>query len=482
MRLAESWSRFFHLHEIASSKSLRAIYWVLIFGLFLSFYDWMGARQITIEAALNGGHICPPYFRNCGDWYFFDSWPEGFGEPLFYALLAGTVAISALGAITERWWLAHIFLIPSALWKLVYLVWMTYEAQVDYEYFSVPILFGWLLFARKEYFLRRTFVCAYLLAATAKFSSSWLGGEYFTSLTSGLPLFPMSTVPMVTLGVTVFEIFSPWLLLSSKRSLRYPTVALWSLFHLYSVIIVNLRYPSVCLPILWCLFLPDVTLHELKPSFRRVDWVGWAMIAALLVVASVPFLIEQNRPYSLFAKKFGVTMFIANYQCESRITTEDAVGETTIQFIRNTAAMRRCEPYKLWFGIHQQCLIYGPRKIAWQMATSVNGGPFYEIVNEKDACALRFPAFSNVPWIKRPDLDAPVVGYPQRNSLLKGNVREPGQIIFPTATIQLTPVQEIFRAHLPFLIRMCWTLWFSIALGFMIRRLRLTYNFRSVPS
>ncbi len=79
-------------------------------------------------------------------------------------------------------------------------------------------------------------------------------------------------------------------------------------------------------------------------------------------------------------------------------------------------ARHRCDPYEEWFAIQQRCLRDTEvARIGWTLDHSINGGPFYRIVDEKDACALRYRALGHNEWIRPPEGGAPVVGYPVEN-------------------------------------------------------------------
>src|SRR4051812_39702390 len=90
------WRQLFAIEEIERSKLLQTLYWVLLFGFFLSFSEWISVGNMTIEAAAKFQHVCPPYFPSCGDFYFFDGWPQSYGQSLFYAGLTTLLALSAL--------------------------------------------------------------------------------------------------------------------------------------------------------------------------------------------------------------------------------------------------------------------------------------------------------------------------------------------------------------------------------------------------
>jgi hypothetical protein len=456
---------------------LRHLYWVLLFGFFLSFNEWFGGQQVTVQAAQAGLHICLPYFQDCGRFYFLRGWPDSYGQSIFYAALSGTLALSALAAWRHRWDLAHALMLPAFAWKLIFLLVLTYQSHVDFEYFHLPEVAVFLFARQREYFVRRVFVTVYLMAATMKFDESWIVGNYFSSLTAGLPLFPRWSIPLVTNAVALFEIVSPWFLLSGRRRARLTAVGLWSVFHLYSIILVGYRYPAHCLPMLWVLFLPDPRPEDSAPRFRAADAVGWALIALLFLLTAVPQLHPVDRLYTLYGKKFGVGMLVANYQCLSTERVHFDDGREERGHSASRAAMHRCEPYRPWFRLRQKCMRPDVRTIEWRFAVSVNGGPFYTVVDTADACALTYHAWGDNAWIKGPSRGAPIAGYPGPNAVSKaqpGGERSP--LMSSAPRIELSPLQSVLREHLPVLRILDWILWFSAGAFFIGRRLRLTFG------
>jgi hypothetical protein len=52
--------------------------------------------------------------------------------------------------------------------------------------------------------------------------------------------------------------------------------------------------------------------------------------------------------------------------------------------------------------------------IEWKMDHSINGGPLYRVVDERDACTLTYAPLAHNAWIRTED-QAEIVGRPVRN-------------------------------------------------------------------
>jgi len=109
-------------------------------------------------------------------------------------------------------------------------------------------------------------------------------------------------------------------------------------------------------------------------------------------------------------------MFEANHQCISQHTLYFKDGSTETDIRESIDARRRCDPYRAWFKFQSSCangtLV---DRIEWQFDHSINGGPFYRIVDEQDVCSLEYKAFGRNEWIKTPEEGATIIGYPVKN-------------------------------------------------------------------
>ena len=470
-RLMDSYRSFFAIDEIEASSVLQALHFALLVGFLISFGTWITLDIVTPNAALAGRHVCLPYFQNCEALYFWNASPWSYAQSAWYAFLTGLLCLSGIFAFLKKWTWAHAFLLLPFLWKVFYIFVLTYTAAVDFEYFHIPVLMIYLFAHRKLYFSRRIFVLVYLLAATMKFTESWVVGNYFSSLKLGMPIFPDSLIPLITNGVALFEIISPWFLLSSNRRVRYFVLSAWVLFHNYSIIMVNFTYPSYCLPLLLVLFLSEFLPEDQNPRFSTQELVGWAFMGLLLIVSSLPHFMKGDNLYTLQGLKMGVGMFDANHQCVSETNIHFQDGTQKSNVVSNEAAMKRCGPYPVFFAIKEKCKNPAIAKISWNFLSSVNGGPFYKIVDVPNVCDLTYSALGENSWIKSPSEGAPVIGYPAQNIIQKKSFAA-GSIVMNEQQIFLSSTQSFLNSIKDFVISFYWVLWFSVGGYFVLRRLK----------
>jgi hypothetical protein len=106
----------------------------------------------------------------------------------------------------------------------------------------------------------------------------------------------------------------------------------------------------------------------------------------------------------------------AGLYCETRENRYREGNFTVVEKrFESVSAWHRCDPYEWWSKLHLQCT-RNPSidHISLIFDHSINGGPFYRIVDVRDVCSLSYDAFTHNSWIKLPP-EAPVVGYPVQN-------------------------------------------------------------------
>jgi hypothetical protein len=460
----QSLRALFSTREIEESPFLQTLFWVLFIGFYLSFDEWINSSAILLSHLERGFHVCPTYFQNCGDLYFLEGWPESYGQAIFYSLLAGFLVLSAAAGLSKRWLEAQLLMAVPLLWKVLYLTLFTFETHMNFEYFHVPVALAFVFLPQKALLTRVVFAMVYLMAATVKLDEGWIAGTYFSSMKPGMPLVPDAWIPLFSNAVILFEIFSPYFLFSRTREVRWTAVALWTAFHLYSISVVYFHYPAYCLPLLWGLFIPDPPRADLRRWRSLVP--GAALVAALLALSSAAYVTDDDR-YSSRTKKLGVLMLDANRQCVVSVTPYlDGAARPEMK-MESTAAAKRCDPYRYWFIIRQNCETFALDRVAWSMSVSVNGGPFYKTVDSEDACGLEFNSWGGNPWLLSPATGAPVVGYPQRNTPTKKSP-ESMNVVFESPQITLTPFAGWLQRNSGWISSLYWTLFWlwPLILGF----------------
>jgi hypothetical protein len=204
-------------------------------------------------------------------------------------------------------------------------------------------------------------------------------------------------------------------------------------------------YPSVTLPAIAILFGP-MYRHTPTPFTKKALW-GWGLIAIIALFQLLGFSIPTDRYLTLEGNRFGMFMFEANHQCVvtvtrnydytrsaandfvtaaktpcvgfyclvQRKTTVNTSAGTSSQTLRyeSGTAWNRCDPYQWWAQLHAQCS-RGITSIALTFDHSINGGPFYRIVDLANICTVDYQPFMHNAWIMLPP-QAQIVGYPVEN-------------------------------------------------------------------
>lgn len=467
--MLEVYRSLFSIDEIERDRGLQRLYWALIAGFFISFIFWVSDRTVTLEAVQSGTHVCLPYFQNCESLFFLSevSW---LSPAFLYAFLTLTLVGSMMFALRGNWLRANVLIWPAALWKIFYLGLLANGAGTDYEYFHLPVLFVFMISANKWYFSRLTFVVVYTLSATMKFDSSWIVGNYFSSLEFGLPLFPNVLVPFITNAVSIFEIFTPWLLLSGNRKWRWFALASWIAFHIYSVQLVDFRYPLHCLTMVLALFYEAPTSSWRKRTHK--DFASYMVLATLYLLTLLPAIIPGDAKYNLKSMKMGVRMFDANHQCTSSLVVTHKDGRTETIRLASKSAMKRCPPYVVWYQARNICRDSAIESVSWKFNSSVNGGPFYTLVDRANICGTRYEIFEKNDWFLEPEDSAPVAGYPKRNRLLDRMNLSEDEMIFSKPEIEISGVQTFLSENLRWIQGIYWLLWGLVSVTMLVRHLK----------
>ncbi|QQG38142.1 MAG: hypothetical protein HYS26_01135 [Candidatus Kaiserbacteria bacterium] len=328
--------------------------------------------------------------------------------------LFGLLALAVYLMYKKEWVLAHIALIPSFLWHFLGSFVLSGELAGNYDYYLFLLAFVLLFVPYKEFFLKLLLVLFYFLASLSKIHESWILGTYFSSLKTGLPLFPDWSIPIWTNLVIFMEMVAAWFLLSGRRLLQRAVFIFFVAFHLYSGIFVGFRYPATVLPTLLILFGPLYAYTP--PPLTRRALAGWILVSLMFMAQLSPLLVRGDEKLTLEANKFGLYMFESNHQCVSSATVFLKDGTQYEVRAESVSARSRCDPYYYWFSLRAPCeRDQAIGRIVWTFDHSINGGPFLRIVDEQDACSLSYDPFRHNAWIKT-ETDAPeVIGWPVEN-------------------------------------------------------------------
>jgi len=259
-------------------------------------------------------------------------------------------------------------------------------------------------------FAKLAFVVLYFLAGTIKIHEGWITASYFTTLVGGMPWLSSALAPMAANIVITAEIVGAWFLLSRRPTLQRIAVSFFVFFHLYSITLVAYRYPTTTLTMLLVLFGP--LYRYTPPRFDRRAIAGWLFIALLFTFQSLDKVVYGDQKWTLEANEYGLNMFGANHQCRSQVVYALADGKKVTTTFESKKSRDRCNPYWEWLRIHKACEYGGVVKAPWTFDQSINGHPFYRIVDVPDACVLTYKPLSHNSWIQIPGEGAPAIGRP----------------------------------------------------------------------
>jgi hypothetical protein len=398
--------RLFSIHEIENDVLVRWFGGAVLLGFLATFRYW----QLNVETTAQGNVTCWPFFQDCTDWIFLNAFPQGYSQSNLFMLLFGLIVLAAYALTTRRTMIAHISIAVLLVAKAYFtLINFFYNGNYDYYHTTFTLIF--LFLPHKRFFASLAVVMFYALSTVAKIHPSWTLGLYFTSLAPGMPIFPNAIVPIMTNLVIFMEMIMTWFLFSHRVWLQRSIFAFFCLFHIYSGTLVGFHYPTIVMPALIICF---GTLYRpfIKVPLDRKSIAGWLLMLMLSGLQSIQLAIPGDAKLTLEGNFYGLYMFEANHQCQMSISNNDG----SIQMQRNGISARfRCDPWPFLYTAQQRyCKISNPPKINFRLNHSINGGPFYEIVNEEDLCALTYKPFSHNDWIKMPP-EAKPVGRPLKN-------------------------------------------------------------------
>ena len=442
-----TWTSFYKrlcsISEIEEQPILQWMFGAMLFYFFVTFFSWISKSAITVEAAKSGAATCWPYFQSCTDFYFLHALPYGYSQTTLYMCFYALMMLIVYWMWKKEWVYAHLGMTLLFLWKMIVIFLLSYSIAGPYDYYHLFLTAVLLFIPYKEYFLKIVFVFLYFMSVTVKFSPAWIEGTYFSAMQTGIPLLPGWSTAIATNIVIFTQVVECWFLLSRNRILQQISFWYAIFFHLYSGILVAYDYPSVTLPAVAILFGP-MYRHTPTP-FNKKAIAGWVLMALFALFQLAGFLISPDRYLTLEGNRFGMWMFEANHQCivtveneysspragandfnsptgtpcngfyclVSRKTTSTATSSVQTLRYESGTAWNRCDPYEWWFQLHDQCSSSRPQ-IALQLDHSINGGPFYRIVDVPNICDVSYSPFSHNSWIELPP-QAKIVGYPVEN-------------------------------------------------------------------
>ncbi len=409
--------KIFSIHELEES---RAIQWSLgasIFSFIVSLNLWSGTNAVSVSLYASGKHLCWPHFQDCGKYFFLQASPWGYSQSILYSFFLGVIMAGAYYLYKKDWIMAHLCTLVLFLWKACYLSIITLSASNNYDFYHLIFTFIILFIPYKKFFLQLSVVLLYFLSSTIKIHEGWILGTIFTTLRDGLPVFNVfgnNFVPLITNSVILFQVVLCWYMMSANTKHQKAAFGYSIIFHLYSATLVGYHYPSMVLPEAIIIF--GLFYEKILPPLDKKSIAGWTLMLTMFGLQFISIIIPGDAKMTLEGNPYGLYMFEANHQCIIKNTFYYTNGTNKSETIESVRSMDRCDPYYYYFYNKQQCdrnnLI---KSIKMTMDHSINGGPFYRIVDENDMCKITYKPFIHNPWIRIPDEGAPIIGYPFKN-------------------------------------------------------------------
>ena len=399
--------KVFSIDEIEKDLVVRLFGYAILIGFLASFRSWEGSLGTTIHA----DQLCWPFLQNCDSWAFMTGRPYGYDQNAFFMIMFGLIVLSAYYLSVGHYMAAHVCILILFLWKL-YITSLSYYYNANYDYYHTAFCIIFLFMPHKRFFGSLCVVFFYFLSTATKIHESWSLGTYFTSMKTGLPIFPDSTTMIWTNLVIFMEMVGAWFLFSRHKILQRTVFFFFCIFHLYSGLLVGYHYPTIVMPSLIVFFGPLYKPFDMVPLDRKAV-LGWLFMLSLLGAQMISHFIPGDEKLTLEGNFYGLYMFEANHQC--RVIVKDEQGNIVREEI-STSARNRCDPYR-YMHIGQKMMCgqgENSPKFSATLDHSINGGPFYRIVDVDDACALTYKPFSKNDWIKTEKTAEPV-GRPHKN-------------------------------------------------------------------
>ena len=395
---------------------LRVVYYALTLHSILLFSAWRDTGVLTTQSLQSNGFSCWPYFLSCDVFYVFSDMPSSYSLGILYTILGTGIALSCIYAIRDRWALALFFLFLITCFKIFVVYIASYSLPTNYNELVILISIL-LLFARERIFALK--ICStlfYYAAFFNKLHSGYLSGDVFTSLALGLPFVPDTVLPYFGILFMIMLLILPTLLWSQSRRVRILAAICLMVFHLSTIAIVGFMYPLLCIPLIL------LTIHSPQKIFSlktiSTDRLLFLIVLLMIVGQLFSLMIPGDNRLTGEGTKFGFYMHDANHQCSGFLEQKKTDRAVQLFPYSNGMAMGVCDPYRLWFTSRSLCAHTDTESVSMYFKHSMNGGRFYELVNEENICSKSYSLIQHNEWIHT---NRPLPEWPPKNSFLISN-------------------------------------------------------------
>jgi hypothetical protein len=454
------------VNDLYSSTIVRAFaYWFVVSSIF-SFNSLNGDGVFTSGK-------CWAFFLSCKHILTILPKPYGYGESILFSTLLGILFLTAYLLHQKRFIQAHLLLLCILICKYIFLFFS--GSLGNYDYYDIILQTVFFIATNEIWTLRVSFLFLYFLAGTIKIHEGWIAGTYFTTLYLGAPLIATTLVPFFTNLVTIMQVGGAFLSLHSNTIIRKLSCIYILIFHLYSTILVEYRYPITTIPLVLILFFLKDTTYENNNTYtlenirKRLLYKNGAfliLMGCLLVLQLFPLVaIRGGQKLTLEGNDYALFMFEANHQFISTLKN----GTTTLETWATYSANYRISiSHELAELKNKYCKSAG-KSYAWYLDHSVNGADFLRIVDGVDICKVTYQPFSHNNWIKT-EYDHPqIVGAAHQDVF--GNYSKTS-VTVSTQGIGASPIQKLplvtysnlqlfLKRHMPIITDIYWVLWIT---------------------
>jgi hypothetical protein len=304
-------SRLLSSSEVDEDPRLKMIAATLLLYFYVTFYNWWHNSVSLSTRGTDTFDYAPTWLFRDSRWLIFlDNY-----QTKVYLYVLGMLALIALLALFYLRSSTFSLTVMAFLWcnkLLFYLMDLRLFANFHHLHLFYTLLF--LVSASKLRFFRLTLAFSYFASGFIKLTPSWLHGEYFNSIPGKLPLLPKDDwiVTAASAGVILLEFLGPLCWLSRKAWVRYGSVALFVLFHVYSGLLVGFKYTTLMLPLVLSTFLRFDQPLMAGYHYVRRDLVPWSLLSLSMLGSVYHFLLPGDVRLTGEGKYFGVFMFDAN--------------------------------------------------------------------------------------------------------------------------------------------------------------------------
>lgn len=394
---------------------------------------------------------CWSFFENCKEILNLNTLPYSYDENILYTIILAIIFYSLYSLYNKKYLYTHISLFIILVFKYILVLFSGGVGNYDYYDIIIQTVF-FISFSNVIWTLRSAFLFLYFLAGTIKIHEGWILGSYFSSMILGLPLIPNILIPIFTNLVIVMQILLPFLSLNKNKKLRLISLAYITFFHIYSTTIVEYRYPvtSVSLVIILFALRDNLDLNNKYNEFssrfilNNKNILFTIIICCSLFAQLYPILfIKGDQKLTLEGNRYGLFMFEANHQFISKVTDQN--NNKVLELWATDSANYRISissELKKIKGLY--CDKKNSDAIHWDLDHSINGSPFYRIINV-NPCQLEYLSTSHNEWIV---IDNPEIAYYSKKNVY-GNHKQYKEVFYDdknhtagASTLKNFPINE----------------------------------------